>query len=39
MLHKDGVEVMFAPGLFEEGEGRSRELNCYTTCIGIKTQR
>lgn len=39
ILHKDGVEVIFAPGLFEEGEGRSRELNCYTTCIGIRTQR
>ena len=43
VCHKDGVEVVFAPGLFsqstKEGAEGGGELIDYTTCIGINTQR
>ena len=39
VLHKDGVEVVFVPGLFDETEDNNLRSNCYTTCIGISTQR
>lgn len=39
ICHKDGVEVVFVPGLFDEAENNGSDLNCYTTCIGINTQR
>ena len=39
ICHKDGAEVVFHPGLFDEDAQTTSNLNCYTTCIGIKTQR
>jgi site-specific DNA recombinase len=37
---KDGVEVHFVPGLFDEETGVNEPIShCYTTCIGISTQR
>ncbi len=39
VLHKDGVEVIFVPGLFDEDGGKDARSNCYTTCMGIRTQR
>jgi hypothetical protein len=42
ICHKDGVEVIFAPGLFspnaEDGTGSDGELIDYTTCIVCKVQ-
>jgi len=39
VLHKDGVEVVFLPGLFDEAEDKDQRSNCYTTCMGMRTQR
>jgi hypothetical protein len=39
ILHKDGVEVIFTPGLFDEAGDQQRDSNCYTTCIGIRTHK
>ena len=39
VLHKDGVEVVFIPGLFDEAGDNNPRSNCYTTCIGIKTHK
>lgn len=39
VLHKDGVEVIFVPGLFDGAEDKSRRSNRYTTCMGIRTHR
>ena len=36
---KEGVKVFFAPGLFEGDEGKQSDINFYTTCMGISTQR
>ena len=33
VLHKDGVEVVFIPGLFDEAEDKNSRSNCYTTCM------
>lgn len=39
VLHKDGVEVIFVPGLFDEAEDKNPRSNCYTTCMGIRTHK
>jgi DNA invertase Pin-like site-specific DNA recombinase len=40
VCHKDGVEVHFLPGLFDGETGENSAIsNCYTTCIGINTQK
>lgn len=39
ICHKDGVEVVFVPGLFEEAENNGSDLNCYTTCMVCKVHR
>ncbi|MGI4791306.1 MAG: recombinase family protein [Janthinobacterium lividum] len=39
VCYKDGVKVYFAPGLFEGAEGKKSDINFYTTCMGIRTQR
>ena len=33
ILHKDGVEVVFVPGLFDETGDKNPRSNCYTTCM------
>ena len=39
VLHKDSVEVVFTPGLFDEAGGNDPLSNCYTTCIVCKVRR
>lgn len=39
VLHKDGVEVIFLPGLFDEARDKDQRSNCYTTCIVCKVRR
>lgn len=39
VLHKNGVEMVFLPGLFDKAGDKGQRTNCYTTCIGISTQR
>ena len=43
--HKEGADVFFAPGVFQEAEGKEGPVSeeslhtFHTTCIGIKTHR
>ncbi|MBV9848794.1 MAG: hypothetical protein JO250_03815 [Armatimonadetes bacterium] len=43
VCHKDGVEVVFAPGLFESEDAEAGagggDITDYTTCMGMRTQR
>ena len=39
ILHKDGVEVVFAPGLFDEAESDDARSNCHTTCTVCRDER
>ena len=39
ICHKDGAEIIFLPGLFDEAGDKDARSNCYTTCMGMSTQR